>query len=256
MIAEIMIYGPIKYHANLAETIKKNNILKELTQEFKLKFNLSTAVGAELEFYILGEDTDSLVLQLQDKIGCPIKRERGKNQFEIDLPPSTDLGNYANQISEIRSNIIQITKKIGGVASFEPKPYLNDFGSALHIHLSFKEDSNAEKYAQILCHFMPSTLDFFLPSSEDFKRLDKNYMAPTHISYGGNNRTAAIRIPDALPRRIEHRLAGANADPYIVIYAILHSILQGLARPKQIKQLPKIYGNAFDPQYGLQAIVN
>jgi glutamine synthetase len=243
-----------KIYANLAETIREHNLLTELVQEFKLKFNLSPTIGAELEFYISGEDTGSIVLGLQDKIGYPLKKERGKNQFEINLPPSTDPANYAGQISETRSNIIQITKELGGKADFKPKPYQDDFGSALHIHLDFKEDQDAEKYAQILCHFMPGTLGFFLPTLDDFKRLDKDYMAPTHISYGGNNRTTAVRIPDSMPRRIEHRLAGANADPYMVIYAILYSILQGLENPEQIRQLPKIYGNAFDPQYGMQPI--
>lgn len=249
-----MINGPIKYHVNLSERIKEYNLLTELAEEFKLKFNLTPTLGAELEFYISGEDIDKTVEQLQNKIGYQVKRERGKNQFEINLPTSPQPDNYASQISETRANIIQITKELGGIADFSPKPYKQDFGSALHIHLSFAEDQEAEKYAQILCHFMPSTLDFFLSAPEDFKRLDKDYMAPTHISYGGNNRTTAVRIPDALPRRVEHRLAGANADPYMVIYAILRSILQGLENPEQIRQLPKIYGNAFDPQYGMQPI--
>ena len=80
-------------------------------------------------------------------------------------------------------------------------------------------------------------------------------MAPTHISYGGNNRTTLIRIPDLLPRRLEHRLASADADPYKVIYAILSSINTGLKHPEQIAKLDKTYGNAYDPQYNLAKII-
>ena len=79
-------------------------------------------------------------------------------------------------------------------------------------------------------------------------------MAPTHISYGNNNRTVMIRMPDSYPKRLEHRLAAADADPYLVIYAILNSIFQGIPNYAKINRLEKIYGNAFDTQYNLMMI--
>lgn len=245
---------PIKYQVNLAETIKKYNILEKISSKLQREFNLTLHIGAEIEFYIMGKNIDNIIMHLQEKTGYEIKTEKGNNQFEINFLPTQNPDHCAEEINNLRSSIKQITKNLGAIADFSSKPYPNDFGSALHIHLSFEEDSNSEKYAEILCHFMPYSLAFFLPNFDDFKRLDKNYMAPTHISYGGNNRTTAIRIPDALPRRLEHRLAGANADPYMVLYAILHSILQGVRNPSQITSVPKIYGNAFDTQYSMKPI--
>jgi glutamine synthetase len=87
-------------------------------------------------------------------------------------------------------------------------------------------------------------------------RLDSKFMAPTHISYGGNNRSVLVRIPNSIPRRLEHRLAAASADPSEVIYAILFSILKGLRTPSKIKTLEKTYGNAYDKQYNLSKISN
>ena len=125
----------------------------------------------------------------------------------------------------------------------------------MHIHFNFLENNEAEKYAKILCHYLPQTIDSFLQKKEDYERLDKKFMAPTHISNGGNNRTTLIRIPDLAPKRLEHRLASADAEPYKVIYAILYSIYSGLKNPEQITKLDKTFGNAYDPQYNLTKIL-
>ena len=246
----------IKYHPELSDTIKKHDILNQLTDYLKTRFKLTALLGTELEFYLTSEkfEITEILPELEQMVNHKIKAEKGQNQFEIDLPPSGNADNYASEITRLRETVQISAEKLGAFADFRSKPYLDDFGSSMHIHLSFMEDSRAEKYAEILCHFMPLTLEFFLPLEEDFARLDAKYMAPTHISYGGNNRTTAIRIPDSLPRRIEHRLAGANADPYLVIYAILTSIIKGLDEPDSITPLTKTYGNAYDPEYGLKPI--
>ena len=102
---------------------------------------------------------------------------------------------------------------------------------------------------------MSDSIPTFLPLEGDRERLDEKFMAPTHICYGGNNRTVAIRIPDSIPRRLEHRLPAASADPASVIYAILASIVKGLSDRIDTKIYAKIFGNAFDKQYGLQRIL-
>ena len=80
-------------------------------------------------------------------------------------------------------------------------------------------------------------------------------MAPTHVCYGGNNRTVAIRIPDSIPKRLEHRVSAASADPAIIIYTILASIEKGLSRQINTDGYKKIFGNAFDNQYDLEKIL-
>ena len=124
----------------------------------------------------------------------------------------------------------------------------------MHIHLNFMEDENVEKYAIILCNYLSDGISVFLPQKEDRRRLDERFMAPKYICYGANNRTVAIRIPDSIPRRLEHRVPAASADPSSVIYAILDSVIKGLSNPFDVKTYPKIFGNAFDKQYNLTKI--
>jgi len=226
--------------------------LKAILKELQNNFNLTPVLGAELEFY-LSENINPLILS--DLIGFNVKPEKGQNQFEVDLPPSQEIILYTEQIELIRQKIIDASKLLGGKATFDPKPFPDDYGNSMHIHLNFLEDDDIEKYASMMCHYTPQYLDIFLPKKEDYTRLDSRFMAPTHICFGGNNRTALIRIPDTLPKRLEHRLASANCDPYLVISAILESTLRGLHAPSMIPNFSKIYGNAFDEQYGLERIL-
>lgn len=235
-------------HDKLADLNKQYNLLSELEQCFRDDLGLTPCVGAELEFYLNGIVDIAL---LEKKVGYKIKEEKGQGQYEIDLPSSRNLALYAKHIDAVRQNIMLSAEELGGSASFNSKPFLDDYGSAMHIHLNFLEDEDIEKYARILCHYLPETIGAFLPNKEDYLRLDSKFMAPTHISYGGNNRTVLIRIPDLEPKRLEHRLAAADADPAKVIYNILSSVEKGLRNIDAVQNLTKTFGNAFDPQYGL-----
>lgn len=235
----------------LPDLAKQYNLLSVLQHRFKNEFGLTACVGVELEFYL--QDIDDISL-LEQKIDHKIKEEKGKNQYEIDLEPSEDLVFYAKYASKIRQKIIDSAKELGGRADFSSKPFANDYGSSMHVHLNFLEDVDVEKYAKILCHFLPETIDAFLPKKEDYLRLDGSFMAPTHIAYGGNNRSVLIRIPDSLPKRLEHRLAAADAELASILCAMLNCIEKGLKNPELVEDLPKIFGNAFDQQYNLKKI--
>ena len=237
----------------LSEVNERYNRLASLQNYFKSNHNLTPVIGAEVEFYLL-ENID--VKEPASKIGYDIKLEKGKNQYEIDLPPTPDLINMARDIEYGRKNIALFAERMGGSADFCSKPFANDYGSSMHIHLNFLEDNNIEKYAQILCHYLPQYIQYFLPKSDDYKRLDSKFMAPTHISWGGNNRSVLIRIPDSLPKRLEHRLAAASADPSGIIFAMLDSIRQGISSYNTIPNITKTHGNAFDDQYCLIPIIN
>lgn len=243
------------FENKLTDRMVKYNILKELENSFKKDFNLTPCLGAELEFYLLNIQDNLQLLKLEQSIGQKIKKEKGYKQYEIEIPPSTCVASYPEIICEMRNKIRAEARKLDLIANFQPKLFPNDYGSSMHIHFNCLEDDDAEKYAKILCHYLPQTIDSFLQKNKDYERLDSRFMAPTHISYGGNNRTTLIRIPDLLPRRLEHRLASADADPYKVIYAILSSISTGLKHPEQIMKLDKTYGNAYDPQYNLSKII-
>ena len=235
----------------LSDNQKKYNLLENIKNRFKNSFALTVCVGAEIEFY-LNNVPD--VLMLEAIVGHKIKAEKGRGQYEIDLPPSTDLVKYSKYIEMIRQKIAIGANELGGYADFSSKPYRDDYGNSMHIHLNFQEDENIEKYARILCYYMSDSLSIFLPKKEDWSRLDEKFMAPTHVFYGGNNRTVAIRIPDSMPKRLEHRVPAASADPASVIYIILASIIKGFTLSIDVTEYSKIFGNAFDKQYGLTKI--
>jgi glutamine synthetase len=235
----------------LADNQEQYNLLRDLEKRFQGELGLSPCVGVELEFYLANIPDISL---LEQKLGHKIKEEKGQNQYELDLPPSQELVLYAKYVDEMRQKTIDAAKTLGGDADFTSKPFAGDYGSAMHVHLNFLEDDDVEKYAKILCHYLPETINAFLPKKEDYLRLDSQFMAPTHISYGGNNRTVLIRIPDTKPRRLEHRLAAADAKLVHILCTMLISIEKGLKYPELVNDLQKTFGNAFDPQYGLRKI--
>ncbi|MDG1436214.1 MAG: hypothetical protein P8P83_00240 [Rickettsiaceae bacterium] len=136
----------------LPDTEEQNNLLNQLVDRFKGKFSLTPIVGAEIEFYL--HDIKNINL-LESKIGHIIKKEKGADQYEVDLPPSQNLSDYAESIDRVRQKIIKSAQYLGGNADFRSKPFLDDYGSSMHIHLNFLEDSDVEKYAQILCHYLP-----------------------------------------------------------------------------------------------------
>lgn len=226
--------------------------LYQLRQHFHSSLVLTPIIGIELEFYL---SPNINVKQLSQVIDLEIESERGENQYEIKLPPQQELELLAGFITDLKREMHNFCKSNKGSINFEAKPFIDDFGSSMHVHLNFLEDPEIEKYIQILCAKLPHYIDYCLPKQEDYKRLDHHFMAPTHICWGGNNRTTMIRIPSSSPTRLEHRLPSANADPASVFIGILSAIASNLGpRLADLPQFPKIYGNAFDPQYGLAKI--
>ncbi len=228
--------------------MQKNNELERVIDRFIDDYGIAPCIGVEIEFYLTPNVN---INHLESILGMRVKQEKGKNQFEVDLPPSINLVSYAKEINMLKHNIAKGAGSLGGNANFHPKPFLNDYGSSIHFHISFNKPVDLIHQAQSLCHYMLDSFLIFMPNEEDYLRIDKNFMTPTHVSFGGNNRTVAVRIPDSWPKRLEHRLASPSVEPYIAIYAILKSILMGLDNPGIINKIPKIFGNAFDEQYKL-----
>jgi glutamine synthetase len=102
---------------------------------------------------------------------------------------------------------------------------------------------------------MRDTMAAFAPSAESQARFTPGSMAPTTISWGANNRTVAIRLPDSAHdnKRIEHRVASADADPGQVIAAILAGVHYGLKN--RCDPGKQIHGDASLEQYGLPKLL-
>ncbi|NOR62029.1 MAG: glutamine synthetase, partial [Rhodobacteraceae bacterium] len=186
--------------------------------------------------------------------------EGGAGQFEINLLHGPDPLEAADNAVFFKRIVKGVAKAQGLEASFMPKPYLDQSGSGLHVHFSLLYetgnnvfDDGTEAGSDMLRHcvngllrLMPACTLIFAPHLNSYRRLTPNSHAPTSIGWGYENRTSAIRIPGGSPkaRRIEHRVAGADANPYLLLASLLAGVLEGL----EVQENPPepTAGNAYD----------
>jgi glutamine synthetase len=233
-------------------------------------------VGAEIEAYAIPKDPD-FVLDLflldlaqaakEASIAClTLEKERGHHQWEWVLP-SIDALSLAKQIETLRFFTEDYATKHNVTVSFKAKPFADQPGSGLHFHMHLTDakghnlfakppNSNDETKTMYyalggLCQWMLPFMVFFAPTEGCYTRYKEGKEVPTHLCWGGNNRTAALRLPNASgsQRRIEHRVASAEANSYLALYAIVKGTYYGLR--DHILPPPKLFGDAFDPQYAL-----
>jgi len=193
-----------------------------------------------------------------DAQGLPLDAaviEAGPSQFEVNLKHQPDIVTAADQAIWLRRAIRGVAAKHGLAASFMAKPFGDLPGNGLHAHMSFLDRDGANAFAQsrVLDHAiggliatMQEAMILFAPHLNSWRRFQVGSHAPTRATWGRENRTASLRIPTDSPAntRFEHRVAGADANPYLVLAAILsgalHGIEQGLAPPAALT------GNAYE----------
>jgi glutamine synthetase len=137
-----------------------------------------------------------------------------------------------------------VARAHGCEATFIPKPYRDMAGSGLHIHVSLVDAAGRNIFAAgnpldsvPLRHVIAGTLltladgmALCAPGPNSYRRFRNEAYVPLHPTWSINNRGSAIRVPasDADNLRIEHRLAGADANPYLVLAWVLAGMLHGL----------------------------
>lgn len=152
-----------------------------------------------------------------------------------------------------------LARRHGFAASFMAKPYPDYSGSGMHTHFSvLDEDGNnvfddgGPKGTDTLRHAIAGCLNgmydstlLFAPHWNSYDRLVPEAHAPTGIAWAYENRTTAIRVPSGSPsaRRIEHRVAGGDVNPYLTLAAILGAALVGIEDAAQPPD--PIKGNAY-----------
>ena len=139
------------------------------------------------------------------------------------------------------------------------KPYLDQPGNGMHVHFSILNNNGQNIFSSggnsgskflknaiggCISAMKASTL-IFAPFENSYERLTPKAHAPTGISWAYENRTAAIRIPMGSPssKRIEHRVAGGDANPYLLFTAILGAALKGIE--DQMDAPKPIQGDAY-----------
>ncbi len=251
--------------------------LKEVLQEF-CSTSFSLCLGVELEFYAQGCEKAQLDYLLQSfckENNCSdaqLVDEEGEGQFEIVLAPEKNIILYADLITQLCHHLSECASQEGFSVNLSAKPYVKQPASALHVHISLYDDLGKNIYAKTggneseyllwsvasLLDDLPASMRYFSPKEEDYLRYrhpDRN--TPATISWGGENRTVAIRIPavgdDQQQRRIEHRVPSPQADIYMVFASIITSIRRGLEK-RHMPAVQKTHGNAWDSQYRLELL--
>lgn len=251
---------------------QQHALLLPIVSKLKKEYGLKPICAFELEFYITNLDNPEAFSQ-QLRNACNTQKlainhagkETGVNQFEVALSATHDASKAVNDTYDLYTVIAQTAKQCGANALFDAKPYEDQPGCGLHAHISLQNNAgknvffkNDETISDELKHaiggiliWAPHVMPIFAPKEASYKRYVAGCEAPTTFSWGANNRTTAIRLPDADhdKKHIEVRLAGADARPEPILAVILAAICYGLKH----RTIPgeQIYGNASDDQYKL-----
>ena len=185
--------------------------------------------------------------------------ENGNGQFEINLLHLDNPLQAADDAVLFKRLVKGLARKHGFRASFMAKPYGNRSGNGMHLHFSVLDtegnnvfDDGGELGTDALRHAVGGCLSaaaqstiIFAPHLNSYRRLRPNTHAPIAIGWGYENRTALVRIPGGSnkARRIEHRAAGADTNPYLVIAAVLGAALAGMEQKMTCP--PAIEGDAY-----------
>lgn len=170
--------------------------------------------------------------------------EAEPGQFELNLRHSGDVVALCENVLAMRKLTSVVAEKFGLQANFMAKPFSALAGNGLHFHISLNnihgenlfaaEEGELNEMTRLclagLLQLMPGSLAVMAPGVNGFRRLRKHLDTPIFNAWGFNKRTAALRIPCSgeEDRRIEYRLAGADANPYLVMATILTGMLYGL----------------------------
>jgi glutamine synthetase len=185
--------------------------------------------------------------------------EYGPGQYEVNLQHQDDALAACDQAMRFKRVVKSVARAHGCDATFLAKPYRDMAGSGLHIHASvldaggrniFECDTPAQcsdlRHAVAgLLATLGEGMAICAPGPNSYRRFRPEAYVPMTPSWSVNNRGSAIRIPvsDAHNRRIEHRLAGADANPYLVVAWMLAGIHLGLANAQEPP--PPVVGNAY-----------
>ena len=179
-----------------------------------------------------------------------VDHEDANGQFEINFTYGDAL-TTCDRMVFFRMAACEIAREFGALCTFMPKPYSTRTGSGMHMHISLSDSKTKNLFAdsgdkrnlglsklayQFLAGIMahaPALTALCAPVVNSYKRLvvGRSFSgatwAPAYISYGDNNRTSMVRIPQG---RIELRLTDSSANPYLATAAVIAAGLDGIER--------------------------
>ncbi|MEM1832223.1 MAG: glutamine synthetase family protein [Desulfurococcaceae archaeon] len=193
-----------------------------------------------------------------------VHRENGvMGQYEISLGP-WDPVKLSDSIILSINTLKRALKGRGLRPIFLPKPFPQDYGSGLHVHISLWMkginlfDIRGKEIPEAVLYFVGGILEhasslsaFVNPSINSYRRLVEGFEAPVYVSWGVANRTTMIRVPLG-GNRVEIRNPDASMNPYFGLAAMLLAGLDGLK--KKINPGDPIEHNVYHNNNGLRKL--
>jgi glutamine synthetase len=164
--------------------------------------------------------------------------------MEINLRHVDDAVLAADHAVLLQRAVTSMAKSFEVDATFMAKPYLHEEGSGLHYHVSLVDDAgrnlfeDGSEVAPMLRHaigglraLLKESMAIFAPNVNSYRRLTQSLFAASAFSWADNNRMTSVRLPvgRGVARRLEHRVAGADANPYLTLAAVLAGLHHGIA---------------------------
>ncbi len=186
--------------------------------------------------------------------------EFAPGQYELTLHYREDVMQAADDLLRLKRMVRYHARQHGVTACFMAKPNEDYAGSGMHFHVSMLDDAGKNvfvegvegEYNDTILHAigglratMGESMLVFAPHANSWRRFASNSYAPVSPTWGVNNRSVALRIPagDIRARRIEHRPAGVDANPYLVAAVVLAAVRHGMAH--RIDPGPQTTGNGY-----------
>lgn len=191
--------------------------------------------------------------------------EAGRAQCEINFNHADPMS-MADQAFMFKRTVRQAAMRHGVYATFMAKPYSEEPGSAMHIHQSIVDiktgrnlfsDPEGNDTALFMSHlaglqkYLPAAMPLIAPNVNSYRRLTRFMSAPINLHWARENRTAGLRVPESGPeaRRVENRVPGADANPYLVIAASLACGYLGMIN--ELEPTDPIAGSAYSRKFAL-----
>ena len=224
----------------------------------------SYSIAAVNEFDPLFDDVYAFC-EAQDIEIDTLIHEDGPAQMEINLLHGEALG-LADQAFLFKRTMREAALRHKMYATFMAKPHAKEPGSAMHIHQSIVDTKTRKNifsnpdgtpsalfFSHIagLQRYLPAAMSLFAPNVNSYRRIQRFQMAPINVQWGYDNRTAGLRVPFSAPeaRRVENRLGGADANPYIALATSLACGYLGMTEGLQPTE--PVTGSAHDMPFAL-----
>ncbi len=167
--------------------------------------------------------------------------ESAPGQFEINFHHQQNILQLCDHVILTKRMIRQIAKNHGYDVTFMAKPFADEAGNGQHVHVSIVDDKNhnlfsqpngepSDFFYQSLCaniQIAPQAMALLAPHINSYRRFGLGMLTPTVVNWSHNNRSVALRIPPSTAdnRRFEHRIAGADVNPYLLCATVLAGLI-------------------------------